>query len=113
MFYNKTPFTKEEHEALESPVIYNQKIKKALDALTEKLPTFALVDEGIAEDQKLCLLIERGSFWGMGYLPKSFAISSSGELKSLLNPYTDNDYIRNNIYSFAEANPHKRIQLPV
>jgi DNA polymerase-3 subunit epsilon len=110
-FIDKTPFTKNEEELLEPPGIYNLKIKKALDTLSENLPTFALIDEGIVEDEKLCLLVERGSFWGMGYLPKSFTISSSGELKSMLNPYTDNDYIRNNIYSFAEANPHKRIQL--
>ncbi len=110
-FIDKTPFTKPEEEALELPRIYNLKIKNALDALSANLPTFALVDEGIREDEKLCLLIERGSFWGMGYLPKSFAINSSGELKNMLNPYADNDYIRNNIYSFAEANPHKRILL--
>ncbi len=110
-FIDKTPYSKPEVEALELPGVYNLKIKNALDALSVNLPTFALVDEGIKEDEKLCLLIERGSFWGMGYLPKSFAISSSGDLKAVLNPYADNDYIRSNIYSFAEANPHKRIQL--
>ena len=110
-FIDKTPFTEKEHEELEPPGIYNLKIKKALDALSKNLPTFVLVDEGIKEEEKLCLLVERGSFWGMGYLPKSFPIGSSGELKHLLNPYTDNDYIRNNIYAYAEANPHKRIQL--
>lgn len=110
-FIDKTPFIKNENETLEPPGLYNLKIKRALDTLSENLPTFALIDEGIVEDEKLCLLVERGSFWGMGYLPKSFTISSSGELKNMLNPYTDNDYIRNNIYSFAEANPHKRILL--
>ncbi|MBL7703148.1 MAG: GIY-YIG nuclease family protein [Ferruginibacter sp.] len=110
-FIDKTPFTEKEAQALEPPVVYNDKIKKALDALTEKLPTFALVDDGMSEDEKLCLLIERGSFWGMGYVPRSFTIKDTGELKSLLNAYADNDYIRNNIYSFAEANPHKRIRL--
>jgi DNA polymerase III subunit epsilon len=110
-FIDKTAFTKEEQDALEPPVVYNGKIKKALDALSESLPTFALIDDGITADEKLCLLIERGSFWGMGYVPKSFIINSCGELKNLLNPYADNDYIRNNIYSFAEANPHKKIQL--
>lgn len=110
-FIDKTPFTENENETLEPPGLYNLKIKRALDTLSENLPTFALIDEGIVEDEKLCLLVERGSFWGMGYLPKSFTISSSGELKNMLNPYTDNDYIRNNIYSFAEANPHKRILL--
>ncbi len=110
-FLDKTAFSKKEKEELEPPVIYNEKIKKALDALADKLPTFALVDEGMTAEEKLCILIERGSFWGMGYLPRSFTIASTGELKNFLNPYADNDYIRNNIYSFAEANPHKRIQL--
>ena len=110
-FLDKTAFTKKEKDELEPPVIYNVKIKKALDALTEKLPTFVLVDDGMTTEEKLCLLIERGSFWGMGYLPKSFTIASTGELKNFLNPYADNDYIRNNIYSFAEANPDKRISL--
>jgi DNA polymerase-3 subunit epsilon len=110
-FLDKTSFTKKEKEKLEPPAIYNEKIRKALDALSEKLPTFALVDDGITAEEKLCILIERGSFWGMGYLPSSFSIASTGELKNFLNPYADNDYIRNNIYSFAEANPHKRIPL--
>jgi DNA polymerase-3 subunit epsilon len=110
-FLDKTAFTKKEKEALEPPAIYNQRIKKALEALSEKLPTFVLVDDGITDEEKLCLLVERGSFWGMGYLPKSFPVSSSGELKNFLNPYADNDYIRHNLYSFAEANPHKRIPL--
>ncbi len=110
-FIDKTPFTKTESDALEPPGIYNLKIQKALEALSQSLPTFVLVDEGIKAEEKLCLLVERGSFWGMGYLPKSFPVNNSGELKGLLNPYTDNDYIRNNIYSFAAANPHKRIQL--
>ena len=110
-FVDKTAFTERERNALEPPSIYNQKIKRALDALIENLPSFVLVDEAIAAEEKLCLLIERGSFWGMGYLPKSFPVASSVELKNHLNPYADNDYIRNNIYSFAEANPHKKIQL--
>ncbi|MEO6540861.1 MAG: DNA polymerase III subunit epsilon, partial [Ferruginibacter sp.] len=110
-FIDRTPFTEKEDEELEPAAMYNLKIKKALDALSEKLPSFVLVDEGITETEKLCLLVERGSFWGMGYLPKSFPIASSGELKNFLDPYADNDYIRNNIYSFAEANPHKKIPL--
>ncbi len=112
-FLDKTTFTKRELEELESPILYNVKIKKALDALSEKLPTFVLIDEGITTEEKLCLLVERGSFWGMGYLPKKFPITSTKELKDFLNPYADNDYIRNNIYSFAEANPAKKIQLSI
>lgn len=110
-FIDKTPFTKKEDAALEPPAVYNTRIKRALDALTEKLPSFVLVDTGISAEEKLCLLVERGSFWGMGYIPKTFEIGDPGALKNILNPYADNDYIRNNIYSFAEANPEKKIEL--
>ena len=108
-FVDKTPFTITDYEFLESPVIYNGKIKKAINALNEQLPTFALVDNGITPKEKLCLLIERGAFWGMGYIPQKIPVTSSAELKNYLNPYADNDYIRNSIYAFAEAYPEKKV----
>jgi DNA polymerase III subunit epsilon len=110
-FVDKTPFTITDYEFLEPPSIYNGKVKRALEALDEKLPTFVVVDKGISAEEKLCLLIERGSFWGMGYIPKKLKPTSCGEIKNYLNPYADNDYIRNSIYSFAEANPTKKILL--
>ncbi|UAY52932.1 exonuclease domain-containing protein [Ferruginibacter albus] len=110
-FVDKNPFTEEELKLLDAPVLYNKKIKKAITALNEQLPTFAVVDDGINEDEKLCLLIERGSFWGMGHLPAASKIEKSDELKALLNPYSDNDYICNSIYSFVELNPDKKIVL--
>ncbi|HMG82945.1 MAG TPA: exonuclease domain-containing protein [Ferruginibacter sp.] len=110
-FLDKTPFAATDVELIDEPKIYNRKVTKALQALDEQLPTFAVIDNGIQENEKLCLLIERGSFWGMGYLPADVSIQSSNELKDYLNPYTDNDYIRNSIYSFVEANPDKKIEL--
>ena len=110
-FIDKTPFSDTELELLDPPDLYNNKIKKALQALEEKLPTFAVMDKGIKAAEKLCLLIERGSFWGMGYLPSGISVTSADELKIHLNPYADNDTIRNSIYSFVEKNPEKRISL--
>ena len=110
-FLDKTPFADIDNELMDELAVYNHKVKRAVKALDEQLPTFAVVDNGIQENEKLCLLIERGSFWGMGYLPTSVSITSSDELKDYLNPYTDNDYIRNSIYSFVEANPDKKFIL--
>ncbi len=110
-FIDKTPFSELDYTSLESPLTYNQKIKNAVEALEEKLPTFAVMDKGIKEEEKLCLLIERGTFWGMGYMPSNTVITSTAELKTYLNPYADNDTIRNSIYSFIEKNPDKRISL--
>ncbi|MEO6355522.1 MAG: DNA polymerase III subunit epsilon, partial [Ferruginibacter sp.] len=110
-FIDKTPFSETELQLLDPPGLYNTKIKEAIEALEKNLPTFAVMDKGISEAEKLCLLIERGSFWGMGYLPSDAAIHTADDLKIYLNPYVDNDTIRNSIYSFVEKNPEKRISL--
>ncbi|MES2431595.1 MAG: exonuclease domain-containing protein [Bacteroidota bacterium] len=107
-FLNKTSFTDDDKKLLEPVNVYNEKVTNAITALHKQLPTFAVMDDGIKEDEKLCLLIEKGSFWGMGYLPSEIEISSSDELKDLLQPYQDNDTIRNSIYSFIEAHPEKK-----
>ncbi len=110
-FIDKTAFTENEYNLLEPPTVYNEKIKLAVKALEDQLPTFAVMDNGIKKEERLCLLIERGSFWGMGYIPYNMQISSTADLKNLLVPYADNDTIRNSIYSFVEQNPGKRIAL--
>ncbi|CAN5593437.1 exonuclease domain-containing protein [soil metagenome] len=110
-FIDKTAFTENDLAFLEPPVNYNTKIKKAMAALEAQLPTFAVLDTGIKKEENLCLLIDRGSFWGMGYLPGDTKFSCTEDLKNLLIPYADNDTIRNSIYSFVEANPGKKIVL--
>ena len=110
-FIDKTPFTENDYASLESSLTYNEKIKKAVKALEAQLPTFAVMDNGLKNEEKLCLLIERGSFWGMGYLPSSMQVTCCADLKNILVPYADNDTIRNSIYSFVEQNPAKRIAL--
>ena len=110
-FIDTTTFTEAELALLEPPADYNAKITLALQALEMQLPTFAVMDNGLKAAEKLCLLIERGSFWGMGYLPHDLATTSAADLKALLNPYADNDTIRNSIYSFVELYPQKRINL--
>ena len=57
--------------------------------------------------------VERGNFWGMGYVSSVQQITSAAELKNYLQPYADNDTIRNSIYSFVEMNPGKKMALSI
>ena len=110
-YLDKTPFAEKDIEFTEAPLYYNGKVKTALQSLEEQLPTFAIVDEGLNKEEKLCLLIERGNFWGMGYISSLHNIDNVYELKEKIVPYADNDFIRNSIYTFAAANPSKKIML--
>ena len=96
-------------EFTEEPKLYNGKVNSALRSLEEHLPTFALMDKGISDNENLCLLIERGNFWGMGYVSSEMQHSSLQQIKERIEPYADNDFIRNSIYSYAERNPEKKV----
>jgi DNA polymerase-3 subunit epsilon len=75
------------------------------------LPSFALVDDGLAEREQSCILIEKGKFYGMGYLPSDTTIYQLDELKNHLTPYPENDYIRGMIFQYAQRFPYKKIAL--
>lgn len=98
-------------EKKESPGQYNERLQYAIDYLEHKLPTFAVVDEGKHEAEQSCILIEKGKFYGMGYLPAGFSINSIESLKHNITAYPENDYIRGLIYSYAERRPEKKIEL--
>ncbi len=110
-FISKQSFSAEDMPFADPPHVHNGKVRQALEALEERLPTFAVVDTGLQQGEQLCLLMERGSFWGMGYIPDNFPLKSVDSLKEHLQPYIDNDTIRNSIYSFVETFPEKKIIL--
>ena len=71
------------------------------------LPGFLLIDEGRTYEEKSCLLIENGQFFGMGYISSHLADAELSLLKQQLTPYPENDYIRNMILNAALRFPHK------
>ncbi len=93
----------------ESPASYNLRVNEAVEYLENNLPSFAIVDKGLETDQVSCVLIEKGKFFGMGYIPQEVQVTSSEILKDFLTPYPDNDYIRALAFQYAEKNPHKKI----
>lgn len=96
----------------ESPAKYNRRVKKCIAHFEiEELPTFALVDAGIHVNEQSCILMEKGKFYGMGYLPADADMQHIEQLKNYLTPYSENDYIRGMICQYAERFPHKRIAL--
>ncbi len=98
----------------ESPAAYNERVEKAIASLKNRLPSFTLIGEGRNADEQSCILIERGKFYGMGYLPSDHpGIVAMDELKNYLTPYPENDYMRGLVYQHAARWPNKKIDFGV
>ncbi len=91
------------------PEEYNRRVEDAIDYLEKLLPTFAVIDERYDNEGRSCILIEKGRFYGMGYMPGDAAVYSAEELKSYLQVYPENDYIRGLIYQYVRRKPEKKI----
>ena len=97
-------------EKKEPPEEYNYRLQQAIEYLGKMLPTFAVIDEGKHGAEQSCILIEKGKFYGMGYVPADFSVNSLETLKPRITPYPENDYIRGLIYQYAERRPEKKIE---
>lgn len=94
-------------EGIETTEVYNKKVNLAIDELKEALPTFAIRDEGRKTDEHSCILIEKGQFYGMGYISHYFNADNLEQLKNYLTPYPGNDYIRNMVSNYAVRYPER------
>ncbi len=98
-------------EHRESAASYNTRVLRCINHLGHELPSFALVDDGLQQEEKSCILVEKGRFYGMGYLPSAIRADTIEDLKFRLTPYAENDYIRGLVYQHAERYPYKKILL--
>lgn len=91
-----------------TPEDYNDKADQAIDWIKTHLPTFALIDKGIDDNEHSCILIKEGNLYGMGYLTdKKQQLKNIDTLLKNLEPLQDNDYIRNLVYRHATEYPEK------
>ena len=86
---------------------HNRKVQKAVDFLTRQSASFAIIDAGRSAEERSCVWIEKGRFYGMGYLPSDLAISEASAVKEHVTPYASNQYMEQLVLSFAKKFPHK------
>ena len=90
------------------PAIYNSKVAGAINWLRKHLPTFALIDKGIDDNENSCILVMEGNLYGMGYInDKKLQLKNVETLQKKLEPLQDNDYIRNLVFRHATEFPEK------
>jgi len=95
-------------ETHQAPADYNAKAEAAIKWVRNNLPTFALIDKGIDDNEHSCILVKEGNLYGMGYLnDKQKQIKNIDLLLASIEPMQDNDYIRNLVMRHATEYPEK------
>lgn len=90
------------------PEEYNLKVDQAIDWIKKHLPTFALIDKGIDDNEHSCILVKEGNLYGMGYInDKKLQLKNIETVQKIMEPMQDNDYIRNLVFRHASMYPEK------
>lgn len=92
---------------------YNERVQKAIAYVKSSLPSFAIVEENVAaekEEKKGIILMEKGRFFGMGYLPKNISFSKIEDVKLHLTQYPDSEYIHGLMYKYVSQFPNKKLE---
>ena len=87
---------------------YNRKADEAINWMRRHLPTFALIDKGIDDNENSCILVMEGNLYGMGYInDKQQQLKNVETLQKSMEPLQDNDFIRNLVFRHASMFPEK------
>jgi DNA polymerase-3 subunit epsilon len=93
-------------EQQEDAATYNKRVQAAIDSLNHQ-PTYAIIENGLNADEQSCVLVWKGQFYGMGYIPADAQLTEPEDLKDLLTPYKESLFIRNLISSYASRFPNR------
>lgn len=95
------------------PEVYNTLVIEALESLVNELPSFVIIDKGREEGEKSCIWVEKGVFYGMGYIDRYTDLNSLEDIKMTLTRYSSNNYMMQLINAYAEKYPYKKTPLSV
>ena len=83
---------------------YNERVLQAIASITQR-PSYVVIDKGLSDDEVSCIMVEQGSFFGMGYLPKNLEFLSKQAIREYIKPYKENSYIRTLLLSHVSNFP--------
>ncbi len=95
-------------EKKETAQAYNERVLLAINSLSEE-ETYIVLDKGLQDNEQSCIMVEKGSFFGMGYISKETETKQAAAIKEFLQPMKDNAAIRQLIKRFTERNAQKVI----
>jgi len=102
--YGKGPVFKSD-ETLPDLEVHNSAIEKLLETITEEQPSFMLLDGGREANEQGCIWIEKGEFYGMGYLSAEQQLLDTMAVKDCVTRLKGNHYMLQLVMSHAQRYP--------
>lgn len=99
-------------EKNEPTEIYNSRVTDAMNHL-RSLPSFAIIDKGVVTDERSCILVWKGKFFGIGFISSDEQVEQPEYFKEIVTPYKENSAITNMLFSYAKRYPQKIVKLGV
>lgn len=90
---------------------HNTRVANALGSLSANKPSFVIIDKGRSKEERSCIWVEKGDFYGMGYIASDVGITSLTEIKDYVTPYRSSHYIMQLIQTHIEKYPAKVKQI--
>jgi DNA polymerase III subunit epsilon len=91
---------------------HNEKIENAIEYLLACKSSFAIIDKGRSANERSCIWVENGHFYGMGYVASDIGFAEPSDVKEYVTPYKSNQYIMHLINSYALKYPGKVFNKP-
>lgn len=85
---------------------YNDRVLQALSCLKGQA-SFAIIDKGASPEERSCIVVWKGKFFGMGFIDAELQLSQPEAFKDAVTPYKDNITITNLLHSYAKRYPAK------
>lgn len=90
---------------LEEPAeIYNQRVKSLIDRNSYKNKNMVIIDKGREVDERSAIVIENGSFKGLGFFNLNYQINNIDVLESIITPMQNNRDTQHIIQSYLRRN---------
>jgi DNA polymerase-3 subunit epsilon len=87
--------------------LHNEQVENAIDFLIKNRPSFAIIDKGRSAEERSCIWVEKGHFYGMGYIASDIGFTDPSDIKDYVTQYKSNKYSVDLILAYAEKYPGK------
>jgi len=90
----------------EAAAEYNERVGNAVLHLKTELPSFTIRERSYFNNTDVCILMENGKFYGMGYVPVDFDSCNAIAVKEHLQQYPEYQFVRSMIQRYAIEQPN-------